>query len=68
MMGNSDIVKHREFLKDNLRLQINFHLTDQNQEVSVLINAEIAEKEHKSGPNSRICSRLMDSPTAFWRH
>ncbi len=43
-MADDMIKKHREFLKDTLRLQINFHLTDQNQGVSVLINAEIAEK------------------------
>ncbi|MBE9486036.1 MAG: hypothetical protein IMY82_02565 [Chloroflexi bacterium] len=67
-MADDTIKKHREFLKDTLRLQINFHLTDQNQGVSVLINAEIAEKEHKSGPNSRICSWLMDSPTASQQH
>ncbi len=32
-MEKSDLAQHREFLKDNLRLTINFHLTDQNQGV-----------------------------------
>jgi hypothetical protein len=27
----------------------------------------LVEKELKYGPNSRICSRVMDSPTASWQ-
>ncbi len=30
-MGKNTIANHREFLKDSLRLKINFYLTDQNQ-------------------------------------
>lgn len=30
-MNKDDIARYREFLKDSLRLQINFHLTDQHQ-------------------------------------
>lgn len=30
-MKRDDLTNHRDFLKDNLRLQINFYLTDQNQ-------------------------------------
>jgi SagB-type dehydrogenase family enzyme len=33
-MDGTDIATHREFLKDTLRLQINFHLTDQNRGIA----------------------------------
>ncbi|HKJ04633.1 MAG TPA: SagB/ThcOx family dehydrogenase [Geopsychrobacteraceae bacterium] len=32
-MNKDDVARYREFLKDSLRLQIDFHLTDQNQGV-----------------------------------
>ena len=32
-MDQNEIPTYREFLKDSLRLKINFHLTDQNQGV-----------------------------------